>query len=577
MSRICIESGASRFQRLNSSEERRTPAAQSNVLHLLFLLTGVLLTRFSWTPTFFGTDRVNLAYALDVFDPARHQPHPPGYPLFVAFARMIHFLTSNVEVTFWTISVIATVLSGWLLYTIAARMVSSWAAAASLILFLLNPILWFSRLRSPLRPWLAVFSLLVGYCAWRTWTGERRFILWGALALGIGAGFRPDLIAYLLPIWAFSAWKSQAPIRLLLSGVAVLAALGFVWFAIVADAMGGVAAMLHIIWAYITFQSRTESIAFADSIRSWTRPISRLLLWNSMAVLGWVWAPILLRRRMQAMRVPWMFLFVWLAPGILFQLIVHIGEPGHTLFAIPVFCLIGGAVLSLMPRYRNAVLTLAAIVSAGLFLNAVPFGYPPSPDSPLWKKAWLSLKNSIAYGTFETSMQRLEWTDELRRVSIEELWRFRLSDRPTIIVALNGNGQEFDFISWRVVSYYMGDQRLRVLMDNTTTNDVGRVRFVQGMNMDVAPAASVTLPRSGRILWIMQPGGRFHQALQKVMSVQRGRYILYSDIPEDIAPFEIEGFKFAAEEPVREIEVSNLPGRTTPPVTAGIAAAVSFK
>jgi hypothetical protein len=56
--------------------------------------------------------------------------------------------------------------------------------------------------------------------------------------------------------------------------------------------------------------------------------------------------------------------------------------------------------------------------------------------------------------------------------------------------------------------------------------------------------STIALPRSGRILWIMQKEGRFHRALEKFIPVHRGRYILYSDISPDTPPFEIEGFQF---------------------------------
>jgi hypothetical protein len=317
---------------------------------------------------------------------------------------------------------------------------------------------------------------------------------------------------------------------------------------IVANAMGGVAVMLDTIAAYLSFHSRTDSLMFADSAHSWLRPISRLVLWNSMAVVGWAWAPILFYRRIASMRAPWAFLLIWLVPGIAFQLFVHIGEPGHTLFATPVLCLIGALVVFSIGRYRDALLAIAAMVSAGLFLNVIPLGYPASADAPAIERLWVAVRNTVAYGTFETSFERLHWTEELRTVSIEELWRFRAPDRPTTTVALNGNGSEFDFIDWRVVSYYLSDRPLWVLMDNLEADQPGRLRVVEGKDFQTQPHVTIPLPRGGRVLWIMQPEGRFHRALAKILPVKRGKHILYSDVPSDLAPFEIEGFHFRPEQ-----------------------------
>ena len=53
-------------------------------LFLVFLTRWPLLP-----PQLYSFDSVNLALALHEFDPARNQPQPPGYPLFVLEARAL--------------------------------------------------------------------------------------------------------------------------------------------------------------------------------------------------------------------------------------------------------------------------------------------------------------------------------------------------------------------------------------------------------------------------------------------------------------------------------------------------------
>ncbi len=524
-----------------------TEAGHFGAIQWLVVLTAVLLTRFSWVPSFLSIDTVNLAYALDSFDPLRSQPHLPGYPLFVAFARFIRLFAPNAEVTFRIISVVVTIASASLLYILTKRMVSRWAASAAVILFVLNPVFWFTRLNSPLRPWLALFSLLVAYCAWRCWNGERRFALYGAVALGVGTGFRPDLLAYLLPLWAVSAWIATRSWNVMAQGGLVIAGLSAFWFGILVYAMGGIASTFRELTSYILEQSRRDSVLFAESIRTWLRPIGRLVIWNAIALVSWIWVPIIGYRRLSAKGIPWKFLLVWVAPGLLFQVFFHIASPGHTLFAIPVWCLAGACLISAMGRYRDAALAISAVVSAGLFLNVVTPGNSASPQAHPLEKAWISLQNSVAWSTFETSQDRLRWWDEMTDVSVQELWQFSVSDRPNVIIALNGNDLEWDFINWRTVTYYMHERPLSVLLDNLPAGQAGRIRRVLGGNMEVAPGSTIRLPRSGRVLWIVLQNGRFHHALERAIPVQRGRYILYSDIPPDAAPFEIEGFRFVPE------------------------------
>jgi hypothetical protein len=482
---------------------------------------------------------------LDFFNPKLHQPQPPGYPLFIAFARLIHWFVSSPEVTFWIISVVVTLASAAALYLVAEHMMSRWAAAAVVILFLLNPVLWFSRLRSPLRLWLALFSSLIAYCAWRCWNGERRFVWWGALALGLGTGFRPDLLAYLFPLWAISAWRATRSWKQVVRGSMIIVALSASWLGVVVYAMGGLAAGVEVFASYLAEQSSKDSLLFA-SPEVWLRPISRLAIWNGTAILGWFWVPIIAYRSTIVKDQRWPFLLLWVGPGLVAQLMIHIAAPGHTLFATPAWCVMGGYFIYRVGKHRDAVLALAASISAALFLNVIPTGYPPAPGAPLSERVWTSVKNSIAFGTFETSLDRLRWWDEMAEVSIQELTRFSISERPNLTIILNGNDKEFDFVNWRVVSYYLSDRPLWVLLDNLPPGATGRVRLVRGNDIRFQTQQSIRIPQSARVLWVMLPGGRFHRALEKVMPVYSGRYILYTD-PPYTAPFRIEGFEFIPE------------------------------
>ena len=49
------------------------------VAHLAFL-----------PPTLEDLDSMNFALGVRDFDPSRHQPHPPGYPVFIALGKLSH-------------------------------------------------------------------------------------------------------------------------------------------------------------------------------------------------------------------------------------------------------------------------------------------------------------------------------------------------------------------------------------------------------------------------------------------------------------------------------------------------------
>src|SRR5437016_3228096 len=204
---------------------------QAYTTFAILILALLLLTRLPVMAEYFTIDNVNLAFSLEKFDPRIHQPQPPGYPFFVFFARMVNVIFGDAERTFFTISLLVTGVSLAFAFALAGWMSAPWSGAAAAFLLLVNPVFWHASLEGPLRPNLALFSLLTAYCCWRCWNGEKRFAYWGAVALGVGSGFRPDLIAFLSPLWLVSSWAGTKSWITVYRACVLLAVIVGVWLA----------------------------------------------------------------------------------------------------------------------------------------------------------------------------------------------------------------------------------------------------------------------------------------------------------------------------------------------------------
>jgi 4-amino-4-deoxy-L-arabinose transferase-like glycosyltransferase len=360
----------------------------------------LLLTRLPVMSNYLSIDNVNLALSLEKFDPRIHQPQPPGYPFFVFTARVVNLIFRDAERTFAAISILASGVSLSVAFALASRMFSQWAGLAAAFLLLVNPVFWHSSLDGPLRPYLALFSLLTAYCCWRCWNGEKRFAIWGAVALGAGSGFRPDLAAFLFPLWLISTWVGTKSWRVILQGVAALALVVLTWVGALVIAMGGISTFTKIMLDYAVDQSRQESVVLGSSLLAWLRQVNRLVIWNGLGVATWVWAVPLYfryRDRLPLTGAHGVFFFIWLVPGLIVQALVHIAAPGHTLFSVASLCILGAYVLSLAPA-RHFLLGAALIMNVMLFLGffSLPAGTVNASDS------LPSLKNAMLFGTFES-------------------------------------------------------------------------------------------------------------------------------------------------------------------------------
>jgi hypothetical protein len=499
-----------------------------------------LLSRIPAMASYLSIDNVNLALSLEKFDPRIHQPQPPGYPFFVLFGRIVNFFVRDEERTFVVISLLVSGLCLPAAFALGKRMFSNWAGAAAVLLLLVNPVFWHSNLDGPLRPYLALFSLLTAYCCWRCWEGEKQFAMWGAVALGVGSGFRPDLIAFLFPLWAVSSWVGTRSWKTLLRSSAVLAGIVAVWGGALVFAMGGVQPFLKVMLDYAVDQSRPESVVLGSSVLAWLRQMSRLVVWNGLAIVTWIWAvPFYFtnRDRLPFSSAQTMFFFMWLAPGLIVQALVHVGAPGHTLFSVAGLCVLGGYVLSLARR-RDVLLSGALILNAMLFLDFFPL--PEAISSA--ERQTPSIRNSLLFRTFESSIGMVRSLDDVTRVSLREIKEFTPADRPSIIVTTDANGDQW-FMHWQITRYYLPIQDLWVLGNGDAKKRARHIRRDQVLETreDGLP---VTVPvfREGRILWLIEPDSAIYRQLASMQKLNGGKYVFYTDITVDSPSIRLDDF-----------------------------------
>ena len=519
---------------------------RSDTLFWTVVFALFLFTRWPAFSNYLSIDNVNLAFALEKFDPRVHQPQPPGYPLFVLKARAVNFVVRDPETTFRLLSLGVSALCLPLAFFLARRMFGDWQARAAVLLLLVNPVFWFGSIESPLRPFLALFSLLTAYCGWRCWHGERQYLLLGAVALGIGSGFRPDLGPFLFPLWLLCAWMGTRSVVEVAKGTALMAIVVGAWLSGMAYAVGGFGALYQLNAEYAVSQSARQSLALGATERAWIRQLSRLVVWNGTAMLAWIWSiPIFLkfRDRVQPYLAHMAFVLVWVLPGMLFQGIVHVEDPGHTLFSIPAWCILGGGLL--FAAIKEADSMRETLLALGLVLNTMLFvGFLELPAASEPTGGLHSLKNTVVFSTFETSLDRLRYMNNAARTTLDEMKTFAAKDRPTVIVTSDVDTGNW-FLNWRIARYYLPTTDMWVLTDLVAPHTAQRIRRDIATPAVQGAPVQVPVPRGGRVIWMIEPGGPFQKALKQALpGVTGGAYLSYTDIGVETTPFRVMDFEF---------------------------------
>ncbi len=284
----------------------------------LVLLTGaVAITRFVFrSHSLYDLDSVNFALAMQRFDPHVHQPHPPGYFLYICAGRLLNGAFHDANLALVVLSILASCGVAMVLYKMTLDWFGPTAAQWAGIFFLFSPLAWFHGIVALTYIVEAFFSALLGYLCWRIYCGRAGFILPAAIVLGVSAGVRPSSLVFLAPLFLFSLRNATPKGRWM--GLSMLALALTAWFVPMIAASGGFNAYfgaLASLWRMVPSQSTVFNSSPANSIaRAFTIVFIYLLTFGvaSLAPLA------VLASKIPADSQKRNFTFVWIGPALCF-------------------------------------------------------------------------------------------------------------------------------------------------------------------------------------------------------------------------------------------------------------------
>src|SRR5450631_2697410 len=190
-------------------------------LELSLLAGGVGVSRFAFrSHDLYDLDSVNFALAMGRFDPRVHQPHPPGYFLYVCLGRLVNSLVHDPNLALVLLSILASMATAICIYELTFEWFGQAAATFAGMLFVFSPLSWFHGTVALTYSVEAAASALLGLLCWRIDRGKWQLILPTAVVLGIVMGIRPSSILFLGPLFLFSL--RRAPAKKIALGIATL-------------------------------------------------------------------------------------------------------------------------------------------------------------------------------------------------------------------------------------------------------------------------------------------------------------------------------------------------------------------
>ena len=375
---------------LSSWLERLTSDAS---LAVILFIIGVISRIPFQSQLLYHWDSVNFALGMEHFDVRLHQPHPPGYLLYILLGRLVNLLIGDANTSLVCISVVFGGLTTSVVYLLGRRLFGRTEAVISAMLALTSPAFWFYGEVALTYILEAFFVTAIALACLETLRGNRWAAFLSALLLGLAGGIRQTTLLLMLPLWVFSLRKCSW--RLIVATTILLGLTVMSWLAPTISLSGGLNSYLiasRSIGGGVL--SNFELFGEGQSLLSSLGPFIRLgmyLVYGLM--LGLV--PLLysiikrlgrprntLRQWLSDDRIHVMSL--WLIPNLTFYALL-VRAPGHTFSFMPALVLMEASAIVMLSRDLPgwlpwsaidpilALTSLILIVNVAFFLFAPPF------------------------------------------------------------------------------------------------------------------------------------------------------------------------------------------------------------
>ena len=483
----------------------------------------------------YNWDAVQFALALREYDVVKHQPHPPGYILYVALGRLVHGWTGDPAAAYVLLAVMFSGAGTFVVYLLARAVYDRPTALTAAALLAVSPLFWFYGTVGLSYAGEALMASVVAYFAFRAMRGSETDAWLAAGYLGLAGGLRQSLLLLLFPLWLISVAVGVRRARVLVISSAVLILAVLAWFVPMIWLTGGLERYLE------ASRQLADTVVRPTSILGGplevTLRMSRYLLESVLVALGPLAVVVLL--------VPWYvrrhgwgqrewFLLAWTVPPVLVYLLVHFGQAGYVLTFLPALVILFSRVLlaalaraaERVPRawVRGALaataVTLIVLANGAFFVSARPL----ARDFDTRKPAWLQTAHDEAFDwIFSRTAAALREHEEVMATFVSAIRGLYLPEDTAIITEL-GNARSYPWL--RHAMFYLPEYAIYELR----VGDVSPGYYAPRLALAMTPLvdSDVEVPAGvKRLVWFVDywsPATERPPGLQEI-EIPHGRYL----------------------------------------------------
>jgi hypothetical protein len=339
-------------------------------------------------------DSINFALGLRDFDPARHQPHPPGSPVYIAIGRALLVLVSAVASSASQIAAEALTLSLWSALAGAVALAAAGVVFREVapgdrpfwgvLLLAACPLFWLSGLR-PMSDMPGLAAALAAQALALRGRRDRRLIVAAAAVAGLAVGIRVQTVWLTVPVLAFAVFcqRSAGLVWIVTRPVATLAIAGLAWAVPLVVDSGGLSGYLQALgsqagedfaWVHMLWLEPTPRRLAFVLYETFVLPWGSVPMAVAMAVLAAVGGFIALARERRPLAIVLLAFLPYTVFHLLFQETITVR---YSLPTLPLVAWLAGRVFAAAGRF--AAIAATPVVAAALFVS-IPMGVAYGAD-----------------------------------------------------------------------------------------------------------------------------------------------------------------------------------------------------
>lgn len=360
----------------------------NDILVTLILFLLGLLTRIPFrSQMLHHWDSVNFALGMEQFDVRLHQPHPPGYYLYVLLGRLVNLLVGDANSSLVWISVFFSGATIAMLYLLGKELFSRREGVVAAVIALTSPSIWFFGEVALTYIVEAFLVTAIALACLKALRGDDLSAIWSGILLGVAGGIRQTTLILMLPLWLFSLYRSTWRIRLLSTLLLMLTVA--LWFVPTVNLSGGLSSYLEA--SSSIGQGVFTNLELMSGEFSPIRPFARLAVYLVYGLMLGVLPLLYVFIKELSKGSAWIkhlrhddrahVFFLWLIPNlILYAPLVR--SPGHTFSYIPALVILSASALMILCedlahrlaiQFRDVVITvmiILVIVNIAFFFGA---------------------------------------------------------------------------------------------------------------------------------------------------------------------------------------------------------------